>query len=101
MVSWQVMLMLIGMMLGRYKGTMTQVYLWLGMSAHVFSIGLQALLGSTKIYQTTIVVSIQANMQGLQRPKILDNIETRFHVICLWWLSSKDATKEGTFSLSE
>ena len=53
------------------------------------------------IYQTTIVVSTQANMQGLQRPKILDNIETRFHVIYLWWLSSKDATKEGTFSLYE
>ena len=33
--------------------------------------------------------------------KIMDDVETKYYVICSWWLSSRAAIEEGDLSFSE
>ena len=57
--------------------------------------------GDTKVYQTILANSTQTNLQGLQGHEKMDDVETKYYVICSLWLSLGVATKEGIFRVSK
>jgi hypothetical protein len=58
--------------------------------------------GDTKVYQTILAISKQTNVQGLQGHERMNDVETKYNVICSLWLSlGVIATKEGIFKVSK
>lgn len=49
---------------------------------------------TNRIYQTSLEVSAQANMQRLEDAQRRDT-QTKYHVICSWWLSSGVVRKKA------
>lgn len=55
----------------------------------------------TKVNQTVFAISTHWNLQGYNDVVTTDDAKIKYHIICLWWLSSSVATKDGLQGLLE